>query len=673
MLGNDRWHTFGYNAPMPFRNIYTFTGKLLGMIATDPERDSGYIPLENYGIIGNLETVALITNDGSIDWMCLPHLESGSVFTKLLDATTGGSFVIQPNCRFESRQHYLGDTNVLQTHFTCESGSATLTDFMPPFKKRTKWHKYQVLFRKIEVVKGSVPFRLMFDPRFDYARTDTILTKTESGVVASSATEKIYLDTSTPCTLGGDAAYATFTVDKDEEWWAVMQYNSHDSFTKIQRQREYLNTVSYWDTWRHTCDIQTCVFRGPWHHLVVRSGLVLKLLTHGETGAIAAAATTSLPEAIGAERNWDYRFNWIRDSVFTAQALYNLGHRSEANRLLNWYKKIYKKVRVSDIAIMHGLHGEPVETETSLVHLDGYLGSKPVRIGNGAANQKQLDIYGELLSMAYETTRFGETISSNDWKLLKRTADHVCNIWNTKDSGIWEVRGKERHYVFSKIMCWVALDRAIKIAVKKDLSIPSLWEQQRKKLRTAILKRGFNKRLNSFVQAFGSPHLDATNLLIPIVGFLPIDDPRVKGTITASKKKLMRGGLVDRYNSPDGLTGEEGTFVMCSFWLVDALALSGKVKEAETLFKRVLSYASPLGLFAEEIDTKKKMQLGNFPQAFSHTALINSALYIGIAKGKQPAIVGPSTGFSPLAIFRRSVALLKKKTAPFPKSSHAKK
>lgn len=646
---------------MPFRNIYTFAGKLMGMIDPNPERDSRYIPLENYGIIGNLETVALITNDGSIDWMCLPHLESGSVFAKLLDATTGGSFVIQPNCHFESRQHYLGDTNVLQTHFTCESGSATLTDFMPPFKKRTKWHKHQVLFRKVEVTKGTVPFRLLFDPQFDYARADTILMQTDSGVVASSSKEKIFLDTSTPCTLGSDATYATFSLVKGEEWWATMQYNSHTPFTRAQRRREYLDTVSYWDTWRHTCAIQTCVFRGPWHHLVVRSGLILKLLTHGETGAIAAAATTSLPEAIGAERNWDYRFNWIRDSVFTAQALYNLGHRREANRLLNWYKKIYKKVRVFDIAIMHGLHGEPVETEKTLTHLEGYLGSKPVRIGNGASNQKQLDIYGELLSMAYETTRFGETISYNDWKLLKRTADHVCNIWNTKDSGIWEVRGKERHYVFSKIMCWVALDRAIKIAVKKGLPIPSPWEKERKNIRTAILKRGYNKRIGSFVQSFGSRYLDATNLLIPIVGFLPIDDHRVVGTIKAIEKKLMKGGLVNRYNSPDSLTGEEGTFVMCSFWLVDALALGGKVKEAEALFKRILRYASPLGLFAEEIDTKNKFQLGNFPQAFSHTALINSALYIGIAKGTQPVATAPSFDFSPLAIFKRSVSIFRRK------------
>ncbi len=614
---------------------------------------TGYHRLGYYGIIGNLETVALIGANGSIDWCCLPHLESPSVFAKLLDRDRGGFFSIHPNSKFEEKQNYLENTNILQTKFSTKTGTVLLTDFMPPFKKRSKWHKHQMLIRKIQGIKGLVPMKLEFRPRFDYARKIPKIRLADSGIVASAGEEKIFLDAPVSFAINSGEAESFFTIQAKEEMWVVMQYNAHVPATIRLCVSEYKDTLHFWQKWAHSCQRSQCVFNGPWHDLVVRSGLTLKLLTHGETGAIAAAATTSIPEIIGGTRNWDYRYNWIRDSVFTAQALYNLGHIKDAKNLLNWYKKIYKGVRVADIQIMHGLHGENELPEKKLNHLAGYKNSRPVRIGNAAVKQKQLDIYGELLNMAYETSRYGESLSKNDWRLLRKTVNHVCKVWNTKDAGIWEMRASYKHFVFSKIMCWVAVDLGLKIAQNRGMDAPlSKWIKARDEIKSAVLKKGFNPKLNSFVQSFGSKNLDATNLLLPLLGFLPFDDPRIEGTIQATKKHLMKNGLVYRYTDSDGLPGQEGAFVLCTFWLVDALALSGKVNEAEKTFLNLIRYASPLGLLAEEIDPDTKMQLGNYPQAFSHTGLINSALYIGLAKGKQP----PKKTITPAGILKSSLA-----------------
>jgi GH15 family glucan-1,4-alpha-glucosidase len=385
----------------------------------------------------------------------------------------------------------------------------------------------------------------------------------------------------------------------------------------------------------------------------VRSGLVLKLLTHGETGAIAAAATTSLPEIIGGVRNWDYRFNWIRDSVFTVQSLYNLGNQKEARSLFNWYKRLYKGVKISDIQIMYGMHGEKELTEKKLWHLSGYKNSRPVRIGNAAVSQLQLDVYGEILNMAFETSRYGESLSKNDWEFLAKIVNHVCRTWHHKDFGIWEARSEKKHFVYSKLMCWVAIDRGLKIAEKKQFKCPSQkWEKTRDEIKNSILENGYNKDINSFTQSYHSNTLDAANLLIPIFGFLPFDDPRVNGTINATLKYLTKDGLVFRYLSKDGLPGKEGAFVLCTFWLIDCLALSGQTKKAEKMLVNLIKYISPLGLFAEEIDPERRIMLGNFPQAFSHIGLINSALYIGLTKGKQ--VPGPK----PLGIIGNKIISL---------------
>lgn len=609
------------------------------------KKTSAYKPLEHYGIIGNLETCALTGADGSIDWLCLPHLESPSLFGRLLDAAKGGYFQIRPKDNFKSYQTYVDRTNILETHFSSSAGKAVLTDFMPPFKKRQSWHKHQVLFRKLKCLGHRQTFTVTFHPAFNYARNKCKLSSTNFGIAAHSGKQKVFLDGPQPFKIKGQSGSSQITLKPGEEIFLVMQFNNHNVYSFNQASARLKATAKFWHKWAHNCQKDTCVFKGPWHGLVVRSGLLLKLLTHGETGSIAAAATTSLPETLGGVRNWDYRFNWIRDSVFTTQALYNLGHVKEARQLFNWYKRIYKGADLKQVQIMIGLHGQRQLPEKPLWHLSGYKNSRPVRIGNKAASQRQLDIYGELLNMAYETTRFGDSISGRDWDLLKKIVNHVGRVWQKKDAGLWEVRIGYRHYVYSKVMCWVAVDRGIKIAEKKGFAAPfPKWLKLREDIRKTILEKGYNKKLNSFVQFFGSTALDASNLLIPLVDFLPLRDSRVQGTIVAVKKYLTKGGLVARYNSGDGLPGSEGRFILCTYWLIDALALSGQIAQAEKLFKNLLKLASPLGLFSEEVDLTTRQQLGNFPQAFSHIGLINTTLYLGLAKGHfKPSVkpVGP--------------------------------
>ena len=548
-----------------------------------------YKNLEQYGIIGNLETVALISCTGSIDWMCLPHLESESVFARLLDKDRGGYFSVQPKISFESYQKYIENTNVLETYFKTSGSKAVLTDFMSPFKKRSVWHKHQILFRKIECTKGVISFTAEFKPKFNYAKTLPKIKLTESGVVAESKTEKIFLDCSSPFEITQKEAKTHFTLGSGESLWFTMQYNSRSAFSLKNLEKEFSKTTKYWRGWAHKCDKRQCVFNGPWHDHVVRSGLVLKLLAHGETGSIAAAATTSLPEDVGGNRNWDYRFNWIRDSVFTAQALYNLGHKKEARELFNWFKRLYKGQKVKDLQILYGMHGEKEITEKTLRNLKGYKNSRPVRVGNAAAKQKQLDVYGELLNMAYEISLSGEKISQNEWRLLKKIVNYVCKIWQQPDAGIWEIRSRYKHFVYSKVMCWVALDRGIKIAEKRKFKAPiENWIKTRDKIRQTIIKKGFNKKMNSFVQSFDNEHLDAANLLIPMVGFLPFEDPKIKGTIETTIKHLTNNNLVHRYKTKDGIKGQEGAFILCTFWLIDALSLSGKIEKAEKLFLHLL-------------------------------------------------------------------------------------
>ncbi|WP_435157101.1 glycoside hydrolase family 15 protein [Haladaptatus sp. DFWS20] len=605
-----------------------------------------YAPLESYGLVGNLETCALVSTDGSVDWCPLPHLESPSVFARLLDEE-GGRFSIQPDAAYEATQRYLDRTNVLRTEFRTAMGDFSVTDFMPVVEDESERVPKQTLFRKVTGERRTVDVNVMFQPRFDYARVLPRLDRRRHGVLADGDDLSIFLASDCSFELSDGAATTTLTLEEGETEWFVLRYGDTEPIDAEIAGGRLDETISYWREWAHTCDESECVFGGSWHDIVVRSGLVLKLLTHHETGAIAAAPTTSLPEDIGGIRNWDYRYNWIRDAAFTIQALSNLHHVAEAERYFDWFLDLCRIDSPEDVQPLYSLHGDPDLDEATLDHLSGYRNSSPVRIGNDAINQRQLDIYGELVLAVYETTTRDEYLTEDDWESVRAIVNYVCDVWTNKDEGIWEVRGDPRHFVFSKLLCWVAIDRGIAIAENKDFDAPfDRWRDVRDEIRNRILEDGYNDERETFVQAFGdTDSLDATALLIPVVGFLPFDDERVQNTIDAVKEGLTTDdGLVYRYNGDDGLPGDEGAFALCSFWLVDALALSGRTEEARELYLNILEYVSPLGLLAEEIDEYEGIQVGNFPQAFSHIGLINSALYLGRMTGRD------SRGFAPIGL-----------------------
>lgn len=604
-----------------------------------------YLKIRDYSIIGDLLTVALVGKNGAIDWYCIPHINSPSVFAAILDKEKGGHCTVQPTKRFTSKQQYIKNTNVLETHFKTSSGYLTVTDFMPvKHVGKAYENTFPTLMRKVSCTKGTVDVRLDFKPHFDYARSDMEFEKTERGVVARNHKEELYLDTTVPLELSKKGAGGNIRLTQGNSFWVILQYNDDRQSGGEQCERALETTIAFWRSWVNDCDVcltETGLFKGPWKEVIIRSGLVLKLLIQDMTGAICAAATTSLPEEIGGVHNWDYRFNWIRDASFTVRALYKLGYVEEARKNLEWFMKICtENINPEEIQIMYGLHGETDLEEQTLDHLSGYMNSRPVRIGNGAAKQKQLDIYGELVNVLYETRRFGIDISDSEWELVRKLVEYVCDAWNTKDAGIWEVRGGYQHFVHSKLMCWVAIDRALQIADKHQKDCPrEKWTGVREQIKNDILEKGFNKKLNSFVQAYDSEILDATSLLIPIYKLLPFNDPRVQGTLNAILDQLTtKNGLVYRYRTDDntiaGMPGKEGAFLICSFWLIDVLAYSGRIEEAKSILLRLLDYASPTGLLAEEVDPKTGNALGNYPQAYSHIGLINSALYIEKAEKK---------------------------------------
>ncbi len=594
--------------------------------------------IENYGIIGNLETCALIGNDGSIDWLCFPYLESPSVFAAILDKERGGHFTIQPVSKFSSFQAYIKETNIIQTTFNTPFGMVTITDFMPVnLYNGTKQHR--TIYRKVKCIEGHIRLELSFKPLFNYARDTPDFELINKGISCTFENQNLFLNTKIPLKINDGTATGQFDMRKGKEIWFVLQYNQQDEYYPYNHgdfNKKLQETKEYWENWTYKCH-KLCILEDIWHDILARSGLVLKLLSNPESGAIAAAATTSLPECTGGVRNWDYRYAWIRDSAYTIQALFHLEHIQESQDYMRWISSLIKQDKnPSDIRIMYPIHKDVGMKEQMLDYLSGYKQSSPVRIGNAAFNQTQLDIYGELINAIYDTTRYGKDISDKTWEFIMDFVDYICRVWTTKDQGIWEVRDEPRHYVHSKLMCWVAVDRGIQIAELKDIEAANKWKKTREEIKSAILENGFNKEINSFVQSFNSNALDATTLLIPILGLLPFDDPRVQSTIDAVMKNLMtEKGLVYRYKNEDGLPGDEGCFVLCSFWLVDSLALSDRLDEAIKVFVNVLQLMNPLGLLSEEIDPQTGKLLGNFPQAFSHIGLINSALYIGIARGRK--------------------------------------
>ena len=598
-----------------------------------------YKKISDYGVIGNLHSVALVGLDGSIDWLCLPYIDSPSVFGALLDDEKGGRFRVSPRGAFDSVAEYLPDTNVLRTRFRTRTGIMQVTDFMPVlYTGEGEWEEErQELYRLVEVVRGTVEVALVFEPRFDYARARTTLEEHDGTIIVKGNGERLVLCSTRKLEPHEHSCRAQWTLSEGERVWLHIGHGV-DALAEIdpaKAQGALRATEGYWRTWLKKSETGRSQSLGHYQAMVDRSALVLKLLYYEPTGAIAAAATTSLPEEIGGVRNWDYRFTWVRDTSLTLQALFNLGHLSETQGYLRWTERLIAEHGAGTMQIMYGLRGERELPEETLSHLDGYKGSKPVRIGNGAATQKQLDIYGEIMDAALKLSDYVGKIDTGLWPFLRDICNYVVEHWRDRDSGIWEVRDEPYHFVYSKIMCWVALDRGLTIAHRYGFPCDNeLWQQTRELIKAEVLQQGWSDEKQSFVQHYETDALDASNLLIPIMGFLPFDDPRVVSTIEAIHRELGHGGFLYRYRTADGLPGEEGTFLLCTFWLIECLIGLNRLDEAEVLLRRMEGISNHVGLFAEEYDVKWDEALGNFPQAFTHIGFINSVINLCQARGR---------------------------------------
>ena len=594
-------------------------------------------PIEDYGLIGDMHTVALVGKNGAIDWLCLPHFDSPSVFARILDEEKGGHFQIAPTISHSHKQVYWPESNVLVTQFLADHGVVEVIDFMPVANGEAQ-HRSRVI-RRVRGIRGKMSLRLSCQPAFDYARAAHELEVEGQQARFLHQNWRLELLSTLDLHAEGNGIGQTFEVaDGDEVVFILRPYDpehpEEETCTIEAANVGFRQTVAYWRDW-----IKQCTYTGRWREMVHRSALTLKMLTFAPTGAIVAAPTCSLPEGIGGTRNWDYRYTWIRDAAFTVYAFLRIGFTQEAAQFMAWVE-----ARIADLnpdgslQIMYGIDGRKELTEVHLDHLRGYKGSRPVRIGNGAYNQLQLDIYGELMDAVYLSNKYSAPISYSFWTNLRKLVNWVCDNWQRADEGIWEVRGGQRHFVYSKLMCWVCVDRAIRLADKRSLPADrDRWMRVRDEMYEEIMTRGWDEERQAFVQAYDSEALDAANLTMPLVLFLAANDPRMLATIDATLEPLHRGGLVSndlvyRYNlhdSPDGLDGEEGTFNICTFWLVEALSRAGRIyperlQDARLMFEHMLSYANHLGLYAEETGPCGDA-LGNFPQAFTHLALISSA------------------------------------------------
>ncbi|MGH9638787.1 MAG: glycoside hydrolase family 15 protein [Bryobacteraceae bacterium] len=589
--------------------------------------------IEDYALIGNNATCALVSRDGSIDWLCFPRFDSAACFAALLGTDRNGRWKIAPNAEHPGvKRRYRGNTLVLETEFTTPEGAVLLTDCMD------RHGDQQHVIRLVRGISGRVPMHMELVMRLGYGTVVPWVTQLEDGrlqLVAGS--DRLTLATSAPTRGEDKLTRADFEVAAGDEIPFVLTWNN--SYSPLPKQpdasQSIENVVHAWEKWsaQHIPD-------GPYGDAVLRSLITLKALMHRDTGGIVAAATTSLPEEIGGIRNWDYRFCWLRDSTFTLYALLEAGFTQEAHEWRDW---LLRSVAGSpdQIQIMYGVAGERRLTEFELDHLSGYEGSRPVRVGNAASQQFQLDVFGEVLDSFYMARKKGMKKLEPAWNLQKALIQHVEQVWEEPDEGIWEVRGGRKHFVLSKVMAWVALDRAVRTIEDFGEDGPvERWRKVRSEIHDEVCRLGFSREKNAFVQFFGGKCLDASTLMIPLVGFLPADDPRVRGTIAAVEKHLMRGGLVQRYipeTAVDGLRGSEGVFLACSFWLADNYVLQGRMEEAHELFERLLSLRNDVGLLSEEYDPEECRMLGNFPQAFSHLALVNSAHNLYKTSERKPA------------------------------------
>ncbi|MEZ5402004.1 MAG: glycoside hydrolase family 15 protein [Bryobacteraceae bacterium] len=603
----------------------------------------GYLPIEAYGVIGDLRSVALVGQNGSIDWCCLPDFDSPSVFGALLDHTSGGRFRIWSEAS-SHQQMYMPDSNVLLTRFPSQDGVGEVLDFMP-LSSRPASPMHQII-RMVRSVRGQVRFHLLCDPRLDYARSvPRVEIASGRGAVFEGICEgkrqRVALLSPLPLARAERGVESEFTLNQGESVAFVFRYHADPDFDLLgapMDSEDALNaTQSYWRRW-----LSKCRYQGRWREMVYRSALCLKLLTYQPTGAIVAAPTCSLPEEIGGIRNWDYRYTWVRDAAFTIFAFLRLGYSEEAAQFMDWLQqRVSEEEKINGpLNVMYGIDGRHEMPELVLDHLEGYRGSQPVRIGNGAAQQLQLDIYGELIDSVYLYNKHSEPISYDFWVQLRRMLDWVARNWELPDEGIWEVRGGKHHFVYSKMQCWVALDRGLRIAAKRGLPVDTArLRDARDRIYEAIMTRGWDPKRRTFTQAFDSKAIDAANLIMPLTLFLPATDPRMKGTIDAVMQDLVSDSLVYRYllndEHSDGLTGREGTFSMCSFWLVEALTRAGRLDEARFIFEKMLTYANHLGLYSEEIGPCGEA-LGNFPQAFTHLGLISAAYTLNRKLGGRP-------------------------------------
>jgi GH15 family glucan-1,4-alpha-glucosidase len=598
-----------------------------------------YPPIADYAFISNCQSAALISREGSVDWCCFQRFDARPCFSRLLDWRRGGHFRISPADEYQATRRYLPGTNILETTFRCVSGVLVLIDLLPIASGRdaSAPHPRSELIRLARCEAGEVQVKVEFEPRFDYGLTSPRLdlSNDQLGIVYGGADALVV-----QCDLGlsrtGLGGCATVAVLQAGDGAAAVVSHSPPHLLQPRRlaastiQKRLRETQRFWEEWSGRC-----TYRGPYREAVVRSALVLKGLTDAATGAIVAAPTTSLPESVGGVRNWDYRCVWLRDAALNLYALFGLGYRDEAHRFMNWIKRTTAG-QAADLQVLYGVGGERMLPEQELRHLEGYRGSLPVRIGNAAVDQFQLDIYGELMDTAWLYHKHGGEIGPDFWDLLRAVVDVVERRWQEPDESVWEFRDARRHFVISKVMCWVAVQRAIRLAraLKVEADVEH-WTALRDEIRRRVESEGVDRQSGSFVQAFGSSDLDAANLLIPLVRFLPADDPRVRATLARTQRHLCSDGLVSRYLRPDGLPGDEGAFLICSFWLVDNLAMCGEVDQARKLFERICGYSNDLGLMAEQFDTRSGEQLGNFPQAFSHVGLIGAALNLEKAAAQR--------------------------------------
>jgi GH15 family glucan-1,4-alpha-glucosidase len=571
--------------------------------------------------------VALVGLNGSIDWCCLPHFDSPSVFAAMLDKEKGGRWQITTRQPAVHKQLYFPDTNVLVTRFLSEEGVGEVTDYMPVAEDlvHSSVVKSHSIIRRVSVVRGKMTFSMLCKPAFNYGRDPHTIKTVEGGVLLSSANQTLGLVSPVPLSRMDGSVSAEFTLEAGSETTFILrQADGVDDASLIKKPVENEDsvdiTIHRWKLW-----ISQCNYKGRWREAVNRSALALKLMTFAPTGAIVASPTCSLPEEVGGPLNWDYRFTWIRDASFTIYALLRLGFRREAQQFMDWIGARLKEAgKAGKMQIMYGLRGEHKLTETVIEDWEGYRGSAPVRIGNAAYDQLQLDIYGEMMDAVDFYDREVTPLSADLWQSILTVMDWMIKHWREADEGIWEARSGRLHNTHSKVMCWVALDRGLKIAARRSLPVDrALWEKERDAIYEAIRTKAWNPDRKAFTQSYGSPSLDASSLLIPLVNFMSPTDPLVVSTFEAINKDLISDSLVYRYQI-DGNTVGEGTFSICTFWLVEALARGGRLEQSRLIFEKMLSYGNHLGLYAEEIGRSGE-SLGNFPQAFTHIGLINAA------------------------------------------------